>query len=82
MVDPQLSGLAGCRRAADQLCVGCLCVGCLCVGCLFFTRAVCLLLAVELQVYLLHFLQEQVASCTKLNVRTLRYEDAHLSVCR
>ena len=69
---PEFSGLTGCRRAADQLCV----------GCLFFTRAVCPLLVVELQVYLLYFLQEQVGLCTELNVRTLRCEDTHLLVCR
>ena len=43
----ELSGLTDCGRTADQLCV----------GCVFFTRAVCPLLAAKQLVYLLHFLE-------------------------
>ena len=52
------------------------CVSVVCVSVVCSSHA--LLLTVELQVHLLHFLQEQVGSCTKGSVRTRRYEDAHL----
>ena len=69
------------QNSLDSLAVVAPQISC-CVGCLFFTCSVCPLLALNFLVYLLQFLQEQVGSCTKLNDRTLRYEDANLSVCR
>ena len=67
----ELSGLTGCGWAADQLCIVVSCsngrVSATCGGAAGLSSALP---------------SKQVVLSTKLNTRTLRYEDVHLPVCQ